>query len=133
MSKRSHEDLEDSTQSTYSTVEEKSVKQKTGKNYVVSEPNNVYDELNNNTDIKAGDTIEYMTNNQMGWSKFNVVEDEDKEGPRGLKLEKDWSFNDYDYDYGGKGKRKAKKTAKKRTLKKRKGKRRQTNKRHYKK
>jgi plastocyanin len=131
MSKRSYEDLEDSTQSTDSTVEEKSVKQKTGKNYVVHEPNNVYDKLKNNTDIKAGDTIEYITNNQMGWSKFNVVEDEDKEGPRGLKLEKDWSFNDY--EYGGKGKRKAKKTAKKRTLKKRKGKIRQTNKRHYKK
>ena len=43
------------------------------KNYNVSDGFSVYDELNDNSAIEVGDTITYMSNNQMGWKKYKVI------------------------------------------------------------
>jgi len=58
-------------------------------NYEVNEGNGtVYEELESNPDIVVGDTIEYITNNQEGYQKFEVVM---KDGEKGLNL-----IDDYD-------------------------------------
>ena len=56
------------------------------KNYNVSENNghSVYDELETNKDIKVGDTISWITNNQQGYMKYKVVLDD--EGKKDLKI-----------------------------------------------
>jgi hypothetical protein len=46
--------------------------------------NTVLSELKINTNIVVGDTIEYITNNQLGYKKYKVILDEN--GKKGLKL-----------------------------------------------
>lgn len=48
------------------------------------EGNSVYEELKTNLNIIVGDTIEYITNNQMGYEKYTVILDE--KGKKTLKL-----------------------------------------------
>jgi hypothetical protein len=59
------------------------------KNWSVDEPESVYGFLQRkgNT-IQIGDTIEYVSNNQMGWEKYKVVIGDD--GKKGLKLIADY-------------------------------------------
>ena len=59
------------------------------KNWSVGEPESVYDFLRGNDKVQIGDTIEYVSNNQMGWEKYKVVIGDD--GKKGLKL-----ISDYD-------------------------------------
>lgn len=48
------------------------------KNWSVYEPQSVYDYLEKNNDkIEVGDTIEYNSNNQMGYEKYKVILDDD--------------------------------------------------------
>lgn len=44
-----------------------------GKNHIVEEGGNIRVELETNPDIQVGDTVEYVSNNQMGWAKYKVV------------------------------------------------------------
>ena len=44
-----------------------------GKNHIVVEGGNIRIELETNPDIQVGDTVEYVSNNQMGWAKYKVV------------------------------------------------------------
>jgi hypothetical protein len=79
------------------------------KNWTVGEPENVYDYLEENDDeIEIGDTIEYISNNQMGYVKYKVVSE------KGLEKIADYdSLMEIDeYQEGGKkgGKGKYKKT-----------------------
>jgi hypothetical protein len=53
------------------------------KTWNVYEPDNVYEYLGANPEIKEGDIIEYATNNQEGNKKFNVIIDED--GEKGIE------------------------------------------------
>jgi len=45
------------------------------KNHIVGEGGgrSVWSELETNEDIEVGDTIEYVSNNQMGWMKYKVI------------------------------------------------------------
>jgi len=44
------------------------------KNYFVEEPHSVYKYLEDNEDkINVGDIIEYISNNQLGYVKYEVV------------------------------------------------------------
>jgi hypothetical protein len=43
------------------------------KRWTVGEPTNVYDFLKTNNEIKVGDRIEYVSNNQQGWVLYKVV------------------------------------------------------------
>jgi hypothetical protein len=54
------------------------------KNWSVDEPESVYGFLQ-----RKGDTIEYVSNNQMGWKKYKVIEG--KDGKKDLAL-----ISDYD-------------------------------------
>jgi hypothetical protein len=56
------------------------------KNYQVyeGEENSVYSELKTNTNIVVGDTIEYITNNQMGYEKYKVILNE--KGEKNIKI-----------------------------------------------
>ena len=48
------------------------------KNWSVGEPESVHDYLEENYDkIEVGDTIEYISNNQMGYEKYKVILDDD--------------------------------------------------------
>ena len=58
------------------------------KNWSVGEPESVYDFLRGNDKVQIGDTIEYVSNNQMGWEKYKVVIGDD--GKKGLKLIADY-------------------------------------------
>ncbi len=59
------------------------------KNWSVDEPESVYGFLQRKGDtIQIGDTIEYVSNNQMGWEKYKVVIGDD--GKKGLKLIADY-------------------------------------------
>jgi len=44
-------------------------------NYQVyeGEGNSVYNEFKTNINIAVGDTVEYITNNQMGYEKYKVI------------------------------------------------------------
>lgn len=42
-------------------------------NHIVEEGNSIYTELETNPFINIGDTIEYISNNQMGWAKYQVI------------------------------------------------------------
>ena len=48
------------------------------------ERNTVCSELKTNSNIVVGDTIEYITNNQLGYEKYKVILDEN--GEKGIKL-----------------------------------------------
>jgi hypothetical protein len=68
-------------------------------NYTVyeSDGNTVLKELETNDKINVGDTIEYISNNQLGYEKYRVI---DKDGKKDIEL-----IADYDGEYEG-GKRK---------------------------
>ena len=57
------------------------------------ERNTVWSELKINSNIIVGDTIEYITNNQLGYKKYKVISDEN--GKKGLKL-----IDSYDIQMG---------------------------------
>ena len=57
-----------------------------------------YGELNSNSNITVGDTIEYFTSNQEGYKKYEVILEN---GNKGLKLIKDY----YGDKKGGKRRR----------------------------
>lgn len=63
-------------------------------NYIVYEGNgnSVRNEFETNTEIMVGDTIEFVSNNQFGYTKHRVVF---KDGVKILKL-----VEDYDDCYG---------------------------------
>jgi len=116
------------------------------KNYNISE-GTAEDELANNPDIKAGDTITYISNNQGDYLKYKVVEG--SEGERTLKLidsyahqmgyyDIDTDNNGYNTDKekdsqdsqsGGRRKTNKRKTNKRKNNNKRKTNKRKTNKR----
>ena len=48
------------------------------------ERNTVWSELKINSNIVVGDTIEYISNNQLGYKKYKVILDEN--GKKSLKL-----------------------------------------------
>jgi hypothetical protein len=69
------------------------------KNWSVGEPESVHDYLEENNDkIEVGDTIEYISNNQMGYEKYKVVLDED--GKKGLKKIADYDSMMEEYENG---------------------------------
>ena len=43
------------------------------KTYTIWEPRNVFEEVNENNDIKVGDIIIYLSYNQMGNAKYKVI------------------------------------------------------------
>ena len=57
------------------------------------ERNTVWSELKINSNIVVGVTIEYITNNQLGYKKYKVISDEN--GKKGLKL-----IDSYDIQMG---------------------------------
>jgi hypothetical protein len=103
------------------------------KNWSVGEPTNVYEYLEDKKDkIKVGDTIEYISNNQQGYLKYKVVEED---GEKTLEVIDSYDMqlarlDDEEYGSSSKksekgGKKKTKKT-KRRTNKKRQNKKRKT-------
>ena len=109
------------------------------KNYSVYEPDDVHDIFTKEPDIAVGDTVEYVSNNQMGYEQYEVILDEN--GKKTLKLTKTYddmmdnimnSADDEDTTddeksvggrrrkKGGSKKRKVSKKRKTRSLKKRK-------------
>ena len=63
-------------------------------NFTVNEgEGSVREELKNNPDIKVGDTIEYISNNQMGYEKYKVILGAN--GEKSLKL-----IDSYDHQMG---------------------------------
>ena len=76
--------------------------------------------LKTKPEIQVGDTIEMVTNNQMGYEKYKVVLD--KKGKKDLKLIRDYDNwmdeKDYDSSGGKKHKRKTQKKHKRKTVKK---------------
>jgi hypothetical protein len=64
-------------------------------NYNISE-GTAEDELATNPDIKTGDTITYISNNQAGYLKYKVVVG--SEGERTLKLIDSYAHQMGDYD-----------------------------------
>jgi hypothetical protein len=83
-----------------------------------------YSLLNTNPNIKIGDTIEYLTNNQQGYEKYRVIQNEENPNAKNLKLidSYDHQMGIFDYESdGGKRRRHKRKSHKKRkTNKKRK-------------
>jgi hypothetical protein len=111
-------------------------------NFIVGEGNGtVRQELETNPDIKVGDTIEYISNNQQGYEKYKVILED---GEKSLKLidSFDHQMGLYDYDSddehddskpnlkGGKRKTHKRKTHKRKTHK-RKNHKRKTHKKRY--
>ena len=43
------------------------------KTYTIWEPRSVFEEVNENRDIKVGDIIVYLSYNQMGNAKYKVI------------------------------------------------------------
>jgi hypothetical protein len=67
------------------------------RNWVVGEPQNVYDYLQEDEDeINVGDTIEYISNNQMGYVKYLVILDDD--GKKNLKKLTDYDSMDTEHE-----------------------------------
>lgn len=62
-------------------------------NYQVYEGGSIQIELETNPNIVIGDTIEYITNNQMGYKKYEVILNEKSE--KKLKL-----IDSYDHQMG---------------------------------
>ena len=48
-------------------------------NYQVYEGNSVQNKLKTNPNIAVGDTVEYITTNQMGYEKYKVILNENGE------------------------------------------------------
>jgi hypothetical protein len=101
------------------------------KNWSIGEPQTVYQYLEDNkNEIEVGDTIEYISDNQQGYEKYKVIEED---GEKALELIDSYDMQLArldDEEFGGKksskgGKKKTKKT-KKRTNKKRHNKKRKT-------
>ena len=91
----------------------------TKKNWQVGEPGNVYEYLEENQEkINVGDTVEYVSNNQMGWEMYDVVLN--KDGKKELKLKSNYDSLMEEGEKSG-GKKKRRKTSNKKS-KKRKGK-----------
>jgi thiol-disulfide isomerase/thioredoxin len=72
----------------------------------------VESKLESDPDIQIGDTIEYNTNNQEGYKKYEVIEDKDAKNNKGIKL-----IDSYDHKIDNLltkngGKKKKKKTRK---------------------
>jgi hypothetical protein len=65
------------------------------KNYQVyeGEGNSVHDKFKTTPNIAVGDTVEYITNNQMGYEKYKVILNE--KGEKKLKL-----IDSYDHQMG---------------------------------
>lgn len=98
------------------------------KNWTVGEPTNVYEYLEDKKDkIKVGDTIEYISNNQQGYLKYKVVEED---GEKTLEVIDSYDMQMARFDdeeFGGKKSSKGgKKKTKRRTNKKRQNKKRKT-------
>ena len=116
-------------------------------NFTVGEGQSVREELETNPDIKVGDTISYIPNNQQGYQKYKVILGD--EGEKSLKLidSYDHQIGFYDYDSddnndtdsedsqddaeksGGKKRKSHKRTNKRRRSHKRKTHKRKTHKR----
>jgi hypothetical protein len=99
------------------------------KKWIVGEETNVNEYLERKKDeIKVGDTIEYISNNQMGWKLYEVVLD--NEGKKSLKVKSDYDSMMSEFDEepepvtktGGKKRRRSSKKKSKR----RRGKNRKT-------
>jgi hypothetical protein len=73
---------------------------------VYEDDGSVDEELRSNPAIKVGDTIEYFSNNQMGYLKYSVILGEN--GEKSLKV-----IATYDDQFNG-GKRRKRKTNKRR-------------------
>ena len=99
-------------------------------NYKVYEGSSVDDELENNSNIKIGDTIEYISNNQEGYEKYEVVL---KNGKKDLQLIATYDDMELSDMEGGKKRTNKKQTNKKRTNKTRTNKKRTNKKRTNKK
>lgn len=54
--------------------------------HTISEGFDIYEVLEQNTNIKIGDHIEYISNNQYGWRKYKVIK---KNGKKDILLEYD--------------------------------------------
>ena len=102
------------------------------KNYTVWEGSSIYDELNDNPAIEVGDTITYMTNNQMGIKKYTVILNQ--KGEKDVKQISDyddWAAEDgYNSEDEGetKGGKRRKRKSNKKSHKKRKTNKRKTQK-----
>ena len=81
-------------------------------------------------DVKIGDTIEVMSNNQLGYKKFKVVED--KNGGKDLETIADWGMEIYEDDSqsGGIRRRRKRRTTRRCSKKNRRSKRRRCTRRH---
>ena len=95
------------------------------KNWSVGEPESVHDYLEENNDkIEVGDTIEYISNNQMGYEKYEVILGDD--GKKDLKKIADYDSmmaemengDDEEEQKGGKRRRRRKTMRKTRRHKK---------------
>ena len=98
------------------------------KNWTVGEPTNVYEYLEDKKDkIKVGDTIEYISNNQQGYLKYKVVEED---GKKTLEVIDSYDMQLArldDEEFGNeKSSKGGKKKTKRRTNKKRQNKKRKT-------
>jgi hypothetical protein len=106
------------------------------KNWSIGEPQTVYQYLEDNKDkIKVGDTIEYISNNQQGYEKYKVIEED---GEKTLELIDSYDMQMARFDEeefaGGKSrknKRSKKSKTKRRTNKKRQNKKRKSARRKY--
>ena len=65
-------------------------------NYRIGEGESPYEELETNTNIIVGDTIEYTPYNQQGYAKYKVIMDE---GKKTLKLIDSYDHRTGLYDY----------------------------------
>jgi hypothetical protein len=100
------------------------------KNWTIEEPTNVYKYLEDKKDkIKVGDTIEYISNNQQGYLKYKVVEED---GEKTLEVIDSYDMQLArldDEEFGSSSKKSSKggkKKTKRRTNKKRQNKKRKT-------
>ena len=101
------------------------------KNWTVGEPTNVYKYLDDKKDeIKVGDTIEYISNNQQGYLKYKVVEED---GKKTLEVIDSYDMQlarlddeEFGNEKSSKGGKKKTKKTKRRTNKKRQNKKRKT-------
>ena len=98
------------------------------KNWSIGEPQTVYQYLEDNkNEIEVGDTIEYISDNQQGYEKYKVIEED---GEKALELIDSYDMQMARFDdeeFGGKKTSKGgKKKTKRRTTKKRQNKKRKT-------
>jgi hypothetical protein len=84
-----------------------------------------------NPDVKIGDTIEVMSNNQLGYKKFKVVAGNN--GGKDLETIADWGMEIYEDDsqLGGRRRRRNRRTKRRCSKKNRRSKRRRCTRRRY--